>query len=247
MGDTVVERRLSHLNHIELKKLVPGKLDTVILPVGTIEAHGVIPLGTDLLIPERLAECLATEIEALIAPAIPYGITRGLYGHPGTVFITPAVFRAYVADVLGSLAKTGFGKIVVVNGHGGQITELGDALFDASKTSNVKVVLINWWFGMEDLCKENLGREGGHAGADETAAVMTIDPALVKRDLYDDKMTTRQAPYFKAYPFPGTIITYVEGDGRLNFDEAKCKAYFDAVVARLTVAVKDILARWDTI
>jgi creatinine amidohydrolase len=242
-----MERRLSHLNHLELKKVVPGKLDTAILPVGTIEAHGVIPIGTDLLIPERLAERLAPELEALIAPAIPYGITRGLYGHPGTVFITPSVFRAYVADVLASLAKTGFEKIVVINGHGGQITELADALFDASKSSNVKVVLINWWFGMEDLCRENLEREGGHAGADETAAIMAIDPALVRRDLYDEKMTTYQAPYFKAYPCPGAIITYAEGDARLNFDEAKCKAYFDGVVERLAAGIKDILARWDRV
>jgi len=240
-----MERRLSYHNHIELKRLVPGRIKTAIVPVGTVEAHGVIPLGTDTLIPERLAERLSGEINALIAPAVPYGITRGLYGHPGTVFITPSVFRAYVADVLASLAKTGFDKIVVINGHGGQISELADALFDASKTSNIKVVLINWWFGMEDLCKEKLGREGGHAGADETAAVMAIDPALVKRDLYDEKMTTRQAPHFRAYPFPGAIITYAEGDGRLNFDEASCKAYFDGVVARLTASIKDILARWD--
>jgi creatinine amidohydrolase len=240
-----MERRIAYLNHVDLKNLVPAKIDTVILPVGTIEAHGVIPLGTDMLIPDALAERLAPELNALVAPSIPYGITRGLYGHPGTVFITPEVFRAYVADVVASLAKTGFEKIVVMNGHGGQITELQDALFEASKTSNVKALLINWWFGMEDLCKEKLEREGGHAGADETAAIVAIDPALVRRDLYDDKMITRQGPSFRAYPFPGSIITYADGDGRLNFDEKACRAYFDGVTSRLLVLIKDILSRWD--
>jgi creatinine amidohydrolase len=244
MGEAM-ERRLGYLNHIEIENLIPEKVDTVIVPVGTIEAHGVIPLGTDMMIPERLAERLAGEIDALIAPAVPYGITRGLYGHPGTVFITPEVFRAYVADVLASLARTGFQKMVVINGHGGQITELEDALFDASKTSNVKVVLINWWIGMEDLCREKLGREGGHAGADETAAIIAIDPSLARRELYDEKAAMRQASYFRAYPFPGTIINYAEGDPRLVFDEAKCNAYFDAVIARLLGTIRDILARWD--
>jgi creatinine amidohydrolase len=239
-----MERRLGYLNHNELKAIVPAKIDTVILPVGTIEAHGIIPLGTDMLIPDRLAERLCDEINALIAPSIPYGITRGLYGHPGTVFVTPEIFKAYVADVVASLAKAGFDKIVVVNGHGGQITELQDALFDASKTSNVKTLLINWWFGMEDICKETLQREGGHAGADETAAIMAIDPALVKREFYNEKMILHQARFFRAYPFPTPIITYAEGDARLNLDEAKCWAYFDAVTARLTAAVKDILSRW---
>lgn len=240
-----MERHICLINHTELEALVPAKVDTVILPVGTIEAHGVIPLGTDMLIPDALAERLCGELNALIAPSIPYGITRGLYGHPGTVFITPQVFKAYVGDVIASLAKTGFEKVVVINGHGGQITELQDALFEASKGSNVKALLVNWWFGMEDVCKENLAREGGHAGADETAAVMAIDPNLVRRDLYDDKMVVRQAPSFRAYPFPGSIITYAEGDARLNFDEAKCRAYFDAVAGRLLAMIKDILARWD--
>lgn len=240
-----MERRLGYLNHKELQAIVPAKIDTVILPVGTIEAHGVIPLGTDMMIPDALAERFCGELNALIAPSIPYGITRGLYGHPGTVFITPQVFKAYVADVIASLAKTGFRKVVVLNGHGGQINELQDALFEASKGSSVRALLVNWWFGMEDLCKENLEREGGHAGADETAAVMAIDPSLVRRDLYNDKMVVRQMPSFRAYPFPGSIITYAEGDARLNFDEARCREYFDAVAARLLVMIKDILARWD--
>lgn len=240
-----MERRLGYLNHRELKDLVPEKIDTVLLPVGTVEAHGVIPLGTDILIPEALAERLSEALDALVAPAIPYGITRGLYGHPGTVFITPQTFKSYVADVMASLAKTGFDKIVVINGHGGQIVELQDAIFDASKTSNVKTLLVNWWIGMEDLCKQNLEREGGHAGADETAAVMAIDPAFVRKNLYDEGMTVRQTPTFRAYPFPGTIITYAEGDGRLNFDRARCEAYFDAVVARLLGTIKDILSRWE--
>jgi len=239
-----MERRLCYLNHHELKAIVPAKVDIAILPVGTIEAHGIIPLGTDMLIPDRLAERLAPEINALVAPSVPYGITRGLYGHPGTVFVTPAVFKTYVADVVASLAKAGFDKIVVINGHGGQINELQDALFEASKTSSVKTLLVNWWFGMEDICKETLQREGGHAGADETAAIMAIDPALVRREFYDEKMILHQAPFFRAYPFPATIITYAEGDARLNFDEAKCQAYFNAVTARLVAAVKDILEHW---
>jgi creatinine amidohydrolase len=242
-----MERHLINLNHNELKTLVPGKIDTVIVPVGTIEAHGVIPLGTDMLIPDSLADRLCTEIDALIAPSIPYGITRGLVGHPGTVSIRSEVFKAYVSDVLASLVRTGFEKIVVLNGHGGQIEELQDALFEVSKTSRVKVLLINWWYGMEDICRQTLGREGGHAGADETAAIMAIDPSLVRRDLYDEKMVMRHSSVFSAYPFPGSIITYAEGDARLNLDEAKCRAYFDAVTTNLVKLTKEVIEKWEMI
>ena len=45
--------RLEELDWIEFGKLVPKKMDTVILPIGTVEAHGVISLCTDTLIPKE--------------------------------------------------------------------------------------------------------------------------------------------------------------------------------------------------
>jgi creatinine amidohydrolase len=240
-----MERRLGYLNHNELKKLVPDEIDTVIVPIGTIEAHGITPLGTDVIIPEAMAETIGSEVNAIIAPAVPYGITRGLVGHPGTISIQPDVFRAYVGDLLRSLADTGFAKIVVLNGHGGQTEQLKDVIFEAHRETGAKTLLVDWWYETDAIRDKILEREGGHAAADETACIVAIDPSLVKSELYDENMTTAWSKAFSAYPFPGTIITYTEGDTSLNLDETKCRAYFDEVTARVVSIIKDVTAKWD--
>jgi creatinine amidohydrolase len=242
-----MEKRLNFLNHLELKELVPDRIDTVLVPVGTIEAHGIIPLGTDVIIPEAMTERIAEEIDCLIAPTVPYGITRSLVGYPGTVCIRAEVFQAYMTDLFESLARTGFRKIVVINGHGGQRDELKDALFAVSKSTGVKTLLIDWWYETDEIRQETLKREGGHAGSDETACIVAVDPALVKPDLFDENMITMHTGAYAAYPFPGPIITYTEGDASLNLDEAACKAYFDQVTTKVIATIKDVLTKWEAL
>ena len=242
-----MERRLDRLNHAEFKGLVPDRVDAVLLPVGTIEAHGITPLGTDVVIPAAMAEKICGDVNALVAPAIPYGITRGLSGHPGTLPVHPDVFRAYVGDVVKSLAEAGFARIVVLNGHGGQTDDLKDVLYETSREMSVKTLLIEWWYETDEIRKRILEREGGHAGSDETACVMAIDPSLVKPDLYDETMVTAWSRAFAAYPFPGTIITYTEGDASLCLDEARCKDYFEAVTERVASIIKEVFSKWNTI
>ncbi|HHI02709.1 MAG TPA: creatininase family protein, partial [candidate division Zixibacteria bacterium] len=62
-----MQRQLQRLTTRNIRKLVPDKIDTILLPVGTVEAHGAAALGTDNFIPESLAEYLADKIDALIA------------------------------------------------------------------------------------------------------------------------------------------------------------------------------------
>lgn len=239
-----MERRLLYLNHAELDRLVPDRIPTVLVPVGTVEAHGITPLGTDVIIPEDMALQIAERIDALVAPTVAYGITRGLLGHPGTLHIRPETFKTYMRDVLESLARVGFRYLIVINGHGGQTDELKGVLFEISRDEQVKTLLIDWWFDTDEIRKQTLGRESGHGGADETAAVMAIDPGLVKRDLYREDMAMRYSKQFSAYPFPATIITYAEGDTSLNLDETACKNYYQGVIDHLTTLITHILTRW---
>ncbi len=239
-----MERRILYLNHLELEALVPQKISTVLVPVGTVEAHGIIPLGTDVIIPEAIVDRIAERIEALVAPTVAYGITRGLFGYPGTLHIRAGTFKAYMRDVLESLARIGFKHLIVINGHGGQTDELKSVLFEVSRDRNVKTLLIDWWYDMDELRKRTLARESGHAAADETAAVMAIDPDLVKKDLYDDEMMVRYSKQFAAYPFPGTIITYSEGDASLNLDKNACEAFFNAVIDQVTHLITRTLTLW---
>ncbi len=126
MKTTPRTRKLEELNWMEFKRLVPKRTDAVLLPVGTIEAHGVTGLGTDNQIPSSIAERIAEPVNALIAPTIPYGITRTLLPYPGSLTVPPGTFEHYVAAVAASLADAGFKRIVFLNGHGGNTEILKD-------------------------------------------------------------------------------------------------------------------------
>jgi hypothetical protein len=64
-------RELNELNWQEFARLVPAQIRTVLLPTGTLEAHGVIHNGADNTAPLDLARAMAPRLNALVAPLIP--------------------------------------------------------------------------------------------------------------------------------------------------------------------------------
>jgi creatinine amidohydrolase len=241
-------RELADLNWMEFRELVPGKIRTVLLPTGTIEAHGAINNGADVVAPVALARAMAPRLNALVAPAIPYGVTGPLEAYAGGFSISEAAYRAYAGDVLAGLARNGFRNLIVINGHGGpQTAILNEAAETAGRAHRVRTLVTNWWTICSDVTLKVFGEDGGHAGWNETAFIQAIDPKLVRSERYSDRLALPRPPEgaWSAYPFPATIILYRPGQGYVRFDQAKAKAYFDAVVDRMTAVVQDIIARWD--
>ncbi|MGH7682206.1 MAG: creatininase family protein, partial [Candidatus Eiseniibacteriota bacterium] len=102
------ERRLAHLNWMEMGEQVPRRIRTLLLPVGTLEAHGITSLGTDIEIPTKLSEAVAERLNALVAPAIPYGVTAHLGALAGGSHVRVEPFTEYVVSVLTSMSHQGF-------------------------------------------------------------------------------------------------------------------------------------------
>src|SRR5579863_6954141 len=94
-GQEPTSRQMDDLNWKEFRQLVPAKIQTVILTVGTLEAHGFINNGADNTVPVGLAHSIAADVNALIAPHIPYGVTDILAPYPGSLRIPEEPFRAY--------------------------------------------------------------------------------------------------------------------------------------------------------
>ena len=239
--------KLDELTWLEFKKLVPKKFDAVILPVGTIEAHGVAPLNTDNLIPVRISEMIAPDLKAMLAPLIPYGITRTLLAYPGSLTVSSVTFENYVSEVLDSLAEKGFKRIVIMNGHGGQMDELRHASTRVHQARKIKVAVIHWWLLCSEITKEVFGQAGGHAGIDETACVLAIDEKLVKKSLYNKKLAYTMREGVQALPAPGTILLYREGEGHPDFNLQKSKVYLEKVSARVKSVLKEIFDKWEQI
>jgi creatinine amidohydrolase len=238
---------LERLTWQEFRRLVPEKFPVAIVPMGTIEAHGVCALGTDNLIPADLASAIADDLRAMICPTIPYGMVKGLAGYPGAVPVSGKTFEAYAAEVLTSLGKQGFERIIVLNGHGGNTGTLKNAAFAAHETTGKKYAVIDWWYLADAVCQEVYGQAGGHAGCDENGYVLAIDPDLVRPEDYDDSLVFRFSPAAATYPYPGPVIIYKEGEGAPDFDRDKAQRYREGVIGKVKEYLLMVLDRWDKI
>jgi creatinine amidohydrolase len=241
-------RELERLNWMEFRDWVPSRVKTVLLPLGTMEAHGVTANGADILAPVAIAREIAPRLEAFVAPVIPYGFTGSLDAYPGAFTIPEDAYRAYVRAVLVGLARNRFKNIILINGHGGGQTALLSALAqDVGREERVRTLVVNWWSTCADVTQEVFGEDGGHAGNNETAFIQAIDPASVLSERYRRELATAYpaANTWSAYPFPSSIGLYKEGQGYPTFDAGKAKAYFAKVNDKVGRLVEDTIRKWD--
>ncbi len=241
-------REMADLNWMEFREVVPAKVQTILLPTGTMEAHGVANNGADITAPVALARAMAPRVNALVAPAVPYGVTGSLDAYAGGMTIGEEAYRAYLGDVLAGLAKNGFRNIIVVNGHGGpQTAILNDLAEKTGRAHRVRTLVVNWWAYCSDVTLKVFGEDGGHAGWNENAFIQAIDPKLIRQERYSDSLATPRPPQgaWSAYPFPSPIILYQPGQGYVRFDQSKADAYFKAVADKMTELVRETIAKWD--
>ena len=189
-----------------IRQFIPREIDKVLLPIGNMEAHGIIPLGTDTLIPVTIAETIADDVNALIAPPIPYGLTSSLRHYPGSMTMPARVFKAYVMHILQDLVRMGFREIYILNGHGGQSTELREVARKVHHQTGHRLAVIEWWELEVGDVPDLVEHPGGHGGTIETAMIQAAFPDAV----HDEFLTPEEhAPVRRgvsAYPFPGSIM-----------------------------------------
>ena len=241
-------REMERINWMEFREWVPAKIDIVLLPLGTIEAHGVTANGTDIIAPVAMAKEIAPRVNAMIAPVIPYGFTGILDAYPGGFTVPEDVYRAYVRAVLIGLAKNKFKNIIMLNGHGGGQTAILSALAqEVGRETRTRILVVNWWSFCSDVTLEVYGEDGGHAGENETAYMMAIDPSLVWKERYKSDMATAipASNTWSAYPFPSSILLYKEGQGYPKFDLAKAKTYFAKVNDKVARLIEETIRKWD--
>ena len=169
---------LSRMNYPEVEAYLK-KSDAIIIPIGSLENHGLhMPLGTDTIIPDRIAELINDRSELLIAPTINYGATDDIVGFPGTVSIGTEGLIALLRTICDQLYAYGFRHFMILNGHGGNsaaIQAVGMHLY----RKGAYLANLNWWLMAGQI---NPAWAGGHGGGEETAGVMAVDPSLIKME-----------------------------------------------------------------
>jgi creatinine amidohydrolase len=176
--------------------LKEGKRPVVALvPIGSTEPHGPhLALGTDVVISAaacvRACELLEKKgpVVAVIAPAIPYGVTDCAVGFPGAVSIPADALTAYVAAVCDGLLAQGLRHVCLVNNHlePAHDTAIRAVLANREGTVSVACPLTKKW--AKTLSAEF--KSGAcHAGQYETSIIMAAAPELV-----DEQMRTTLQP-----------------------------------------------------
>jgi len=108
---------LHELTWEEVASYLDGR-DTIIVPFGTTEQHGPAgPLGLDTYVAIGLAEDAAKRAGVLAAPPVWYGDSSHHLGFPGTISVKTETLMQIVYDIVRSLARHGFKRILMVNGH----------------------------------------------------------------------------------------------------------------------------------
>jgi creatinine amidohydrolase len=109
--------RIRDLNWMQLEAYLESD-DRIVLPVGSTEQHAYLSLETDNILAERASAEAAEPLGIPVLPAIAYGMT-GFTAYPGSPTLQESTLVAVLSDVVGSLQGQGFGRVLVVNGHGG--------------------------------------------------------------------------------------------------------------------------------
>jgi len=141
----------------------------VLVPVGSIEQHGPhLPLETDTLVASAVAHRLGDDLGGYVAPAVSFGASGEHQGFPGVMSIGTDALRHLLVELVRSLS-TWAERIVLVNGHGGNIDAVDTAVQQ----------LVDEGHDVQWVPCSVAG--DAHAGRTETSLLLHLAPWLVRR------------------------------------------------------------------
>lgn len=215
--------RYAEMTWEEARKRV--EYSVAILPLGAVEAHGPhLPLSTDAIIAEAMAEAAAARLEkagatALILPTLSYTAAPFAIEFPGTLSVRPEIVTEIVVDLGVALGTGGVSCVAIANAH------LDPAHLDSIHRAVERLRMEGLRIAFPDLTRKPWAsrltdefRSGAcHAGRFESSIVLAARPDLVRSEI--------QA---QLEPNPASLSVAIR-DGKRTFREAGgARAYFGA-------------------
>ncbi len=162
------------------------KVDIALLPVGSFEQHGPhLPLDTDTFDAERLAAAVAsacTDPKPFVLPVIPYGISYHHEDFSGTISVNPQTLSNLIYDIGMSAARHGITKLVIINGHGGNIPALHFAAQMINRDANIFTCVDTGESSDPDIFAMVETPNDVHAGEIETSSALAVRPDSVRKE-----------------------------------------------------------------
>jgi len=159
----------------------------VLLPVASMEQHGPhLPVGVDSILCEgvcrRAAEALALTIPVIVAPTLWCGMAEHHMAFGGTFTFDLATYRDVLMSLANSIERHGFKRVLIVNGHGGNIAALAAILPDLQRQSSLTIRTTTYFELAQPAMPAILEDQDGvrHACEAETSMMMALVPQLVR-------------------------------------------------------------------
>ena len=210
-----------------------GRSPLVVVPLGSVEQHGRhLPLATDTVVAQAVAEDVVPSLDgAVLAPALAYGASGEHEDFPGTISIGTAALTALLVEYGRSVGRWA-GRLLVVNGHGGNLEALRSAV-PLLRGEGRDVA----WFPC--------GVAGGdaHAGRTETSLLLHVEPAAVREALAAAGDTTPIGELLPRLRAEG--VRAVSPDGVLGDPAGASAAEGARLLAGLTERLAAAATRWD--
>lgn len=237
---------LEHMTSPDAKEAAEKGL-VAILPVGSTEVHGPhMPLGTDAIVAHEIARRAAEKEEAVVLPPLYYAYVQETAHFPGTMSLSAKTLLGVLEDVCDEVARNGFKKILIVNGHGGNNVLLRTFMRATlrKKKDYVLYAMIEPWAAINELAaKLSEGRLFGHACEIETSIGLYLYGNHVKMGNVkrEGKLGSTGLPKGIETPFdwPAYALDVYVGDPRYA-TKKKGKVLVDKMVEYLAEAIKAI-------
>jgi creatinine amidohydrolase len=217
----------------------------VLVPVASVEQHGPhLATGVDMWLAGAVAERSARKLQtsgtpALVTPVVWSGLAEHHMAFGGTLTLDEAGFAAVVGGIVRSVARHGFRRIALVNGHGGNVEAIATAAIVLTRETGVPVVGLTYWLANADTFGAILETQPNvqHACEAETSMMMAVQPDCVRRENIARAVPKRAAPpappgFKRQRSFAEMTDTGVIGDPRAASAE-KGERLLDAASTRL--------------
>lgn len=116
-----------------------------VLPFGSTEQHAGLSLCVDAILAERVAAEAAEPLGVPVFPAMPFGLAPYFATFPGSVSLRVETLLAVARDLIASVAASGFRRILIVNGHGGNAPVGALAQEIMAEDPRLSIKFHNWW------------------------------------------------------------------------------------------------------
>lgn len=257
LKQTALPVRWDELTASDFPRAIQHAAGVCVLPIGCLEKHGPhLPLGTDVISVNAVAVRAAKREYAVVFPDYYFGQISEARHQPGCIALRPDLLYALLQNVCDEIARNGFGKILIVNGHGGNNhwlhffceTQLASRKNYVTYYLEPKLTNPPLLARIQELRKTTIG---GHACEPETSWMLALRPDLVQLERAGDESGEPQAGYkhlpgiFSGTWWYATSPNHYRGDARpstAELGEVFLEGQTETVVRALLAVKKDRIA-----